>query len=149
MSRPILVGVVPLFLAVAAAAQGTQASTADKAAIAGVWNEITTAAHKKDRKALEQVFAEDFFHVHAKGKIDDRKARLDAILSGETTIDTSGHAEFGFRKYGDTIVAVGTIKTTDEGRPITYAVTRVYVRQKDRWVFASSHASPVVPEPAR
>jgi len=146
MSKLLLAAVVSMLLAVAAAGQGTPVSAADKSAIAGVWNDIISAAQKKDRRALEQIFAEDFFHVHAKGKIDDRKARLDAILSGEATIDTAGKVEFGFRQYGDTIVAVGAIKTTDGGRPVTYAVTRVYVKQKGRWVFASSHASSVMAE---
>jgi ketosteroid isomerase-like protein len=110
-----------------------------------VWNEIATAVQKKDRKALEQVYAEDFYHVHAKGKIDDRKNRLDAILSGEPTIDVAVQWDVGLRRYGDTVIAVGTVKSTESGQPATYAVTRVYVSQNGRWVYASSHASAVVP----
>lgn len=143
MSRPFVAGVVSLLFAFAVAAQ-TPVPAADKAAIAGVWNEIAAAVQKKDRKALEQIYAEDFYHVHAKGKIDDRKARLDAILSGEPTIDTAGQMNFGLRKYGDSLIAVGTINVMEDGKPATYAATRVYVRQNGRWVFASSHASPVV-----
>jgi ketosteroid isomerase-like protein len=145
MNRKMIAGIVLLILTASAAAQATQASAADKAAIAGVWNEIATAVQKKDRKALEQVYAEDFYHVHAKGKIDDRKNRLDAILSGEPTIDVAVQWDVGLRRYGDTVIAVGTVKSTESGQPATYAVTRVYVSQNGRWVYASSHASAVVP----
>lgn len=128
-------------------AQSDPVSFADRMAIANVWNEIAVAAQKKDRTALERVYAEDFVHIHAKGKIDNRKERLDAILLGGPTIDTGGEVAFGFRKYGDTIVAAGTIKTTsDDGKPITYAVTKIYARQKGRIVYVGSHASPVIPE---
>ena len=143
MNRLFAAVIVSLLFAFAIAAQ-TPVPPADKAAIAGVWNEIGAAVQKKDRKTLEQIYAEDFYHVHAKGKIDDRKARLDGIFSGEPTIDTAGQINFGLRKYGDTVIAVGTVNVLEDGKSATYAVTRVYVRQNGRWVFVSSHASAVV-----
>lgn len=143
MNRLLVTGLAMFLFPFAAFAQ-TPVPAADKAAIAGVWNEIAAAVQKKDRKALEQIYVEDFYHVHAVGKIDDRKTRLDALLSGEPTIDTAGQVNLGLRKYGDTVIAVGTISTVEDGKPVTYAVTRVYARHNGRWVFASSHASKVV-----
>ena len=146
MSKLFILAVL-LFLILAADIYGQtgQPNAADKSAIASLWNEIIAAVRKKDRLALEQIYADDFTHVHAQGKIDDRKARIDTLLSGESTIDTGGEIDFGLRKYADTMIAVGTVKiTADDGKAAVYAVTKLYVRRKDRWVYASGHASPVV-----
>ncbi len=122
-------------------------TAAERSAIASVWNEIGAAVQAKDRAALEKIYTEDFLHVHAIGKIDDRKIRLDVLLSGEPTIDTAAAVEVGFRKYGDLIVAVGKISMIDKDSKSTlYSVTRVYVKQNGRWRFASSHASLIAPK---
>ena len=144
MNKLMLAAALLAFLAAAAAGQSAQVTQAEKMAIAKVWGDVADAAAKKDRKALEAIYAADFVHVHAKGLIDDRTKRLDAILTGEPTIDTATQIDLAFRKYGDTIIAAGTATVNgDDGKPVTYAVTRVYVKEKGRWVFASSHASPV------
>lgn len=132
---------------VPAAGQTDQVSASDRKAVAEIWSQIAGLVHKKDRAGLEKVYAENFVHLHAKGRIDDRKTRLDSLLAGGPNIDVGGEIAFGFRKYGETIIAAGTIKTTtDDGKPITYAVTKIYAKQNGRLVYVGSHASPVVPE---
>lgn len=147
MSRLLLsVALIVVANGVSVFAQTTVTSD-EKAEIASLWNDIGVAVRLKDRKALERIYSEDFVHVHAVGKIDDRKRRLDVLLSGEATIDSAGTVEIGFRKYGDVVVAVGKVKMpADGGNTVEYAVTRVYARQVGRWRFVSSHASPLAVE---
>ena len=133
--------------AVPAVGQSDQVNSADRRAIADIWNQITVLVQKKDRVGLEKIYADNFLHIHARGKIDDRQARLDALLAGGPNIDVGGEVSLGFRKFGETIIAAGTIKTTtDDGKPIIYAVTKIYGRQNGRLMYVGSHASPVVPE---
>jgi len=147
MNRLRTLFLVAVVFVVLAVGQSDQASASDRKAVAEIWNQIAVLVQKKDRAGLEKVYAENFVHLHAKGKIDDRKARLDSLLAGGPNIDVGGEVAFGFRKFGETIIAAGTIKTTsDDGKPITYAVTKIYAKQNGRFVYVGSHASPVVAE---
>lgn len=146
MSRPVLAVVLAIVLgcSLELSAQSNQVSASDRAAVAGLWNEIIAAAQKKDRAALERIYAEDFLHIHAKGIADDRKTRIDALLAGGPTIDTGGEVDLRLRRFGETIIAAGKIKTvTDDGKPVTYAVTKIYGRSKERLLYLGSHASVV------
>ena len=144
MSRLLMCAAAAVMIFAASSFAQSVPTQAEKMAIAAVWNDIASATAKKDRKALEAIYAADFVHVHAKGIIDDRAGRLDAMLTGEPTIDTATQVDLAFRKYGETIIATGFVTINgDDGKPVKYAVTRVYVKEKGRWVFASSQASPV------
>ncbi len=139
MNRLLIFIVFAVALGVSNAFAQSTISSADRTAIAAVWSELAAAVKLKDRVALERI------HVHAVGKIDDRKARLDVLLSGEATIDTAAAIEVGLRKFGDVIVAVGKVSTNgDDGKPVANSVTRIYVQRQGRWRFASSHASAIV-----
>jgi hypothetical protein len=46
------------------------------------WTEVREAATKKDRAALERVFAPEFIWVHAYGYINDRASVIEQILRG-------------------------------------------------------------------
>lgn len=147
MNRVKSVFLLIVILAVPAFGQSDQVSDSDKRAVAEIWAQIAVNIQKKDRAGLEKIYADNFLHLHARGKIDDRKARLDALLAGGPSIDVGGEVALGFRKFGETIVAAGTIKTTtDDGKPITYAVTKIYAKRNGRLMYVGSHASPVVPE---
>ena len=142
MNKTIVVVALMGLFAIGLAAQTIQVPAADRAALARLSTEITSAVLKKDRVALERIYAEDFVHVHAKGNFDDRKRRLDSILSGEPTVDTPERFDLGLRKYGDTIVAVGTVTVKErDGKSVKYSVTRVYVKVAGQWIYASSHAT--------
>jgi hypothetical protein len=139
-----LASILTLVSMVFVSAQTQAISGAERAAIARLWSDVNAAVQKRDRASLERIYAEDFTHVHASGKIDDRGARLATLLSGEATIDTASEIDFALRKYGETIIAVGMVKVTGgEGKVVTYSVTRVYVRSKGKWRFAASQASRV------
>lgn len=99
---------------------------------------LSSAIKKQDRKALETMFADDFTHTHAVGRVDDKEMRINAILTGDKTLEAVVPDEIKIRFYGEnTAIAVG--KTTiDE---TVYRWTMVYVKIKKDWKVAASQAS--------
>ena len=75
---------------------------------------LSKAIEKGDRKTLETLFANDFTHTHAVGKVDGKTARIDSILEGGKTLETVPPDEIEIRFYGkNTAIAVGQT-TIDE-----------------------------------
>ena len=99
---------------------------------------LSVAIEKGDRKTLENLFAEDFTHTHAVGKVDGKSARIDSILEGGKTLETVKSDEIEIRFYGkNTAIAVG--QTTIEDA--VYRWTVVYIKNKKSWQMAASQAS--------
>ena len=99
---------------------------------------LSVAIEKGDRKTLENLFAEDFTHTHAVGKVDGKSARIDSILEGGKTLETVKPDEIEIRFYGkNTAIAVGQT-TIDE---TVYRWTLVYIKNKKGWQIAASQAS--------
>lgn len=99
---------------------------------------LSDAIEKRDRKTLEMMFADDFTHTHAVGKVDGKSARIDSILEGGKTLETTQQDAIEIRFYGkNTAVAVGQT-TIDEA---VYRWTIVYVKNKKNWQMAASQAS--------
>lgn len=129
---------------VAVFGQSETVSKADKDALADLSARIKKAIDAKDGKSLEQLYSVEFIHIHAIGKIDNRSARIAALLLGEPTIDSKSVEGFNLRKYGTTIIATGkVVVTNDSGDPVVYAVTRVFSKTGTKWLLVSSHASRV------
>lgn len=99
---------------------------------------LSAAIEKRDRKILEILFADDFTHTHAVGKVDGKIARIDSILEGGKTLETVEPDEIEIRFYGkNTAVAVGQT-TIDE---TIYRWTIIYVKNKKFWQIAASQAT--------
>ena len=99
---------------------------------------LSEAIEKRDRKTLEMLFAEDFTHTHAIGKVDGKTARIDSILEGGKTLETVKPDEIEIRFYGkNTAIAVGQTTIDDA----VYRWTLVYIKNKKGWQIAASQAS--------
>lgn len=99
---------------------------------------LSDAIEKRDRKTLETLFADDFTHTHAVGKVDGKIARIDSILAGGKTLESVEPDEIEIRFYGkNTAIAVGQT-TIDE---TVYRWTIVYVKNKKDWQIAASQAT--------
>lgn len=64
---------------------------------------LSAAIEKRDRKTLETMFADDFTHTHAVGKVDNKTARIDSILAGGKTLESAQPEESKFflrQKHG-------------------------------------------------
>lgn len=101
------------------------------------------AIEKRDRKTLDEIYAEDFSHTHASGKIDDKKTRLDVFVSGEKTIDTANAEDLKIKIFGkQTAVAIGKSSVkSDDGTIAVYRWTIVYAKIGKKWQIAASQAT--------
>jgi ketosteroid isomerase-like protein len=112
---------------------------------------IRAAIAKKDKAALEALYADNFMHLRDSGRADLKGERIALLLSGEETIETAPENGVAVQVYGtSTAVATGAspIKDAGTGRSAMFRWLAVYVRAEDRWQVALSQASRV-PAPAR
>lgn len=138
--KRILAALFLLLLPIFAAAQSNDKAIAE---IKDLRRRAVEAIEKRDRKALEQIYAEDFTHTHASGKVDDRRARLDTFVSGEKTIDTAQAEDLRIGIFGkNTAVATGKSSVkSDDGKTVIYRWTVVYAKIGKRWQIAASQAT--------
>lgn len=114
-----------------------------KAEIISLRTKTVEAIEKRDRKLLEEIYARDFTHTHASGKVDDRETRLNVYLSGEKTIDTVPAEDLKIKIFGkNTAVASGksAIKNED-GTVSVYRWIIVYARIGKKWQVVASQAT--------
>jgi hypothetical protein len=99
---------------------------------------LNQTIEKRDRKTLENLFVEDFTHTHAIGRVDGKTKRIEAILTGDKTLESVAPDEIAIRFYGkNTALAIG--QTTIED--VIYRWTFVYVKTGRKWQIAASQAT--------
>lgn len=106
--------------------------------ITALRNRLTNAIERRDRKELENLYAQDFTHTHASGQVDDKTTRISTLVVGETTIESAKTEQIKIRFYGkNTAVAVGqsVIETT------RYRWTIVYFKTGKNWRIVASQAT--------
>lgn len=113
--------------------------------ITALRRELLEAIRKRDRKTLERLYADDFTHTHAVGRVDNKSQRIAALVSGEPTIESAEVDDVSVRTYGGTTAIVtgqSTIKRQGEGQsPTRYRWITVYVKSAGRWQLAASQAT--------
>jgi ketosteroid isomerase-like protein len=134
--------VLSLWASVEVAAQTSRAARE----IAAVRRQVREAIAGNAEKRLARLFADDFTHPHASGRVDDKAARLKGLLAaGEATIDSVAETALRVRLYagGRVAVALGGSRLPMAGSMEFSEIrwTVVYVRQRGRWQAAASHAS--------
>ncbi len=99
----------------------------------------------KDKTTLESLLADEFIHVHASGKADDKNQRIQSFLSGEKTIDTADIEEMRMIKHGEhTVVIVGKSWIEDKNKnKVPYRWTAVYGKIDENWKFLASQATKI------
>jgi Domain of unknown function (DUF4440) len=130
--------------ATAAAASATQE-------VLALRERIRAAVAKKDKAALEALYADNFMHLRDSGRADLKPERIALLLSGEQTIETAPEEGIAVQVYGPaTAVATGAspIKDPATRRAVMFRWVTVYVRGEAGWQVALSQASRV-PAPAR
>ena len=109
---------------------------------------IRAAVAKKDRAALEPLYAENFMHMRDSGRADLKAERLALLVSGEQTIETAPEDGLAIQVYGpSTAVATGAspIRDRASGKSAMFRWVVVYVRGESGWQVALSQASRVPP----
>lgn len=103
---------------------------------------IHEAVKTKDRKSLEQFFADGFTHTHASGKVDGKAERIDFFIKGEPTIEDVAPEEIKvnvFNKNLASVVGKTTLLFGTEKR--TFQWTGVFFKEQGQWKVAATHAT--------
>jgi ketosteroid isomerase-like protein len=146
----LVAGLVPLVLFACAAlahppsilSEREERATAEE--VVEFRKSVIRAIEKKDAAALRKIYADGFAHTHASGKVDDKKARIAALLAGEPVIETAPVTDLVIRVPGGwtaIVRGVSPIVSRSDGRTTKVRWTAVYVRAGDSWQIAASHAT--------
>lgn len=103
---------------------------------------IREAVKAKDRKNLEQFFAEGFTHTHASGKVDSKAERVDFFIKGEPTIEDVEPDEIRVIVHDKNLASVvgkTTLLFGTEKR--TFQWTGVFFKRKGKWQVITTHAT--------
>ena len=81
---------------------------------------VSRAIEKKDAAALRKIYADGFAHTHTTGKVDDKKARIAAVLAGDPVIETAPVTDLVIRVPGGwtaIVRGVSAIASKGDGNP--------------------------------
>lgn len=105
-------------------------------------SKIREAVKAKDRKSLEQFFAEGFTHTHASGKVDGKKERIDFFLKGEPSIEDVEPEELRVNVFNKNLAsAIGKTTLLFGTEKRTFQWTGVFFKEKGKWKIAATHAT--------
>jgi hypothetical protein len=110
---------------------------------------IRATVARKDKAALEPLYADNFIHMRDSGRADLKAERIALLVSGEQGIETAPEDGLAIHVYGpSTAVATGAspIRDPATGKSAMFRWVVVYVRGDAGWQVALSQASRV---PAR
>ena len=107
---------------------------------------INAAIQRRDRAALEQVYAPEFIAIHAYGYVDARQDHIDQLLLRDST-DLLPLPNFSLPSalhiYGDVVVHHFPGRTAG-GTPALS--TRIYAKRAGRWQIVRIHSTEMQPE---
>ena len=95
----------------------------------------TDAIAAGDVDALRGILAEDYTHIHASGKIDDRETHIASMAKSRRGTE---RGEVTVRQYGDTALLTGELVNLNrDGRKNRYMCQQVAVKSGGAWRFVS------------
>lgn len=145
LAGALLLGLAPASPALPQASRpAPNADAAVQAEILGLREKVRIAAAAKDKAALERLYADNFSHLRASGRMDLRGDRVALLLSGASSIETAPEDEFVVHSYGPgTAAAIGVSRIVDgaTNRVARFRWLTVYVRDGADWRVALSQAS--------
>ena len=87
--------------------------------------DLNEAGARKDRAALERIYADDFLFVHSTGKAVQKAEQIDRIMSDASGYSIPVHSFDGVQVYGD----IAMLRTSDG----PMFGTNLYVRRGGGW----------------
>ena len=131
----------------AAPANSTASTASADADVKKLMSDLATVLAKNDADAAARFYAEDYHLVTPDGVVQTKADRLADMRSGTTKFDTFSYNDVNVRTYGDTAIAVATVKATGMvgGRQRTndMRATLVFRRMADGWKVVSGQATPI------
>ena len=98
------------------------------------------AAHEgtPDLRAIERLYADDFFSINADGRVVDKPGWLAMLKAGQFPVETITTDEFKLRQYSGTAVVTGRSAYFHAGKKLWQVRhTQVWTNLHDRWQFVS------------
>jgi ketosteroid isomerase-like protein len=96
---------------------------------------LCEAISRGDMKMLDALIADDYTHIHATGRLDDKQGFVSNIAQKPRT---TSRASQSVRVYGDTAILIG--EQTNEfadGRALKGLSQAVAIRQNGTWRFVA------------
>ena len=118
-------------------AQDTAHVAGVKAELQQLWNDMQSAAVKKDRTALERFYADEFIFIHSSGQEDNKQRRIANILSMNDYTPAAMPSFEELLLYGN--VAVLRVKGFNRG-------TTIFVKRNDQWQVMQVQSTTLPPE---
>ena len=117
-----------------------------------VIEEWAAAERRGDAASLESALAEDFIGIGPRGFMLTKDQWLERHESGKLRYQSLGLDEVKVRLYGDAAVVTG--RQSAEGKyedfdlRDQFRATLVFVKQRERWMLAGLHLSPIAGPPS-
>lgn len=127
---------------------GANSSTASaEADVKRLMNDLAGILAKNDADAASKFYADDYHLVTPDGVDQTKTERLADMRSGATKFDSFAYENVNIRAYGDTAVAIATVKARGivGGKPRTndMRATLVFRKMADGWKVVSGQATPI------
>jgi hypothetical protein len=105
-----------------------------------LFSDLNEAISKRDRVALERIYADEFQFVHTTGGVVDKTAQINNALANDRTSSVSVAAPTfeGLLVYGD----VAILRTLERG----VAGTNIYSKKSGRWQIVQVQGTRLPPE---
>jgi hypothetical protein len=128
----------PLTLGQASSGQDKDAKAKEE--LRKLFLDYNEAGSKRDRAALERLFAEDYVWVHATGGVRGRTKHINDIMGNEAQFSVPVPSPDQFLVYGD----VAVLRVTGSGsRPFG---TTIFAKRDGRWQFVQAQSTLLPPE---
>jgi len=106
---------------------------------------------KKDRAALERVYADEYSYIHSNGSVANKAQELSDVLSPDQKWTSSTLTDIKVRVYGDAAILTGveTLQGTAKGYvPGPRRVTDLWVNRNGRWQQLGGQSTIVIKDPS-
>lgn len=117
----------------------TNRETKVKEELQKLFSEFNEAISKRDRAALERIYADEFQFIHSSGSVVDKTAQIDGIMSNDPTASRVPIPQFDqLFVYGD----VAILRTQLRGA----TGTNIFARKGGRWQIVQFQGTLLPPE---
>jgi hypothetical protein len=110
--------------------------TTDTDALLDLERRRIAAINGADGDGLRELLTDDYVHVHATGRVDDRDAYIDLVVERPRV---SERGEITIHQYDDSAVMIGDQINTVNSDKTVIVVSQVAVRRGADWRFAMVH----------
>jgi hypothetical protein len=102
------------------------------------------AAVKKDRTALERLYADDYQYIHSNGVLANREQDLASMTAPDAKWTTGTLTNVKVRVYGNTAIDVGDEMLQGSSKGYVPGLRRemdIWVKRGDRWQLVGGHST--------